>query len=146
MDTMYKHSEIIFTALWKNACFNHCEFDLEVDLVGYPIGGIYQTNLALHYWALYEESLKWWLWIIEKRNLTICTEQEFVMYCTPVIQGSHVHPLTAISTSGVSLASVWQDYYSRLDSLLFFVFVGLADMHNKKTRFIPSIGKVKLDV
>ncbi len=39
----------VFLFSVKNACLNYREFDLEGDLVGYPMHGIYRPSLSIDY-------------------------------------------------------------------------------------------------
>ncbi len=64
--------------MWKNACLNHREFDLEGDLLGVPPTW-YLSDTSIITLSKLEENQKRWLWIIENRNVSVCTGHELAL-------------------------------------------------------------------
>ncbi len=58
--------------VWKTQVLIIASLTLKVAAWGHPIRGTYRTNPSLYDWNLFEESWTWWLWVIEKRNVSVC--------------------------------------------------------------------------
>ncbi len=114
--------------VWKNACLNYREFDLEGDPVGvshtwYLSAQSFITLLKL----LFEESRTWLLWMRGKRNVSVCIGHELAnalyIYDRYYIR-THVYVfLFSVKKRVFELSRVWPWRWPRVGTS-YMVFIG----------------------
>ncbi len=126
---------------------------VKVTLWGHPIRGIYRANLSRHDCNMFEESWAWWLWIIEKRNVSVCRGHEFAnalyilcflthrsaqMLCLQSISGQNRLIYTPCTVSSSDERDMWQNMRSSQEKPInmksFIEDVLKIELHNLKQK------------